>query len=152
MPAMTVAARSLSPERSSKPITGIASQTTATDLLSMNALPNAATTLVKACPAASPVAMAATTTTNRGFSRSAKPATTMTMPMSGSTGPVRGSPNNGRFPAPRLVHMLHVARDDDRTLQLIDCVALCTQQLDKAALADEVTGADDDQRVILALH
>ena len=73
-------------------MTGSASQTTATERLSMNALPNDGDDARRCpCPAASPVAIAAPTTTSSGFSRSAKPTTTMRMPMSGSTSPMRGS-------------------------------------------------------------
>jgi hypothetical protein len=82
---MTMRARSLSPDRSNKPITGSASHTTATERLSMNALPNALTTSTNACPAAKPVAIAAAATTSSGLSRSANPTMTMRIPMRGST-------------------------------------------------------------------
>src|SRR5450759_438764 len=51
----------------------------------MNALPNAVTTSMGPSPLASPVASPATVTTSSGFSRSAKPATTIRMPISVST-------------------------------------------------------------------
>src|ERR1043166_5887428 len=81
---MTARARSLSPDRSSRPITGRASQTIATERLSTNALPNASMTSRTGLPAATPVVTAAATTTSSGLSRRANPATTIRMPRRGS--------------------------------------------------------------------
>jgi hypothetical protein len=49
--------------------------------LSLNALPKVETTSTGSMPAMRPVTRAAAVTTSIGFSRSAKPTTTMRMPM-----------------------------------------------------------------------
>ena len=104
IPATTARARSFSPARSSRPITGSTSQTMATYRLLMNALPNAATTSSGPSPPP-PVASPATVTTSSGFIRRTKPTTTMRMPTRVSMGDRKEDLQNhrrGLSPCPKL--------------------------------------------------
>src|SRR5512146_2452687 len=155
---MTIRARSLRPALSRSPITGSASHTTGTDRLSTNAFPNAAITSTGERGAARPVARAAAVTTASGLTRSEKPATTISIPMRGSTdgreeavgsyvGPEhkKGAASHRRRPAPHACAAARWHRS-----HLVDRVALCLEELDDAVLPHQVSGAHDDQGVVLA--
>ena len=83
---MSARARARSPPRSTRPMTGTTIHTSATYRFSTKSLPKAATTCGSDWPLATPVATPATVTTSSALRRSANPATTMRIPMSGSMG------------------------------------------------------------------